>query len=222
MSPRASTKKDAVLVIGGPPRADLLPPEIKHGEKLRSQRRGLVALLILVLVVVVGGYVGATYLSQQSANVLTAANAETAQLQADQVQYAKVSQANAQIAAATAARRAATTTEIDWKSEIADVVATLPSGSTLTSLTVLSGTPGSPLASPSSPLEGNRVAELSLTVSTSDIPDTAKWIRDLATLDGFVDATPSSISAGDTVTTSLLLHLNDAIYWNRFAPEATK
>lgn len=218
-----SLRKQPPVIVGAVPRADLLPPEIKAGKKLKSQRRGLMAALIAVVVVTAAAYAGATYLSQTRADALAAANARTAEIVADQVQYAELAQANTAIAAAEAARISATTTEIDWSSEIADVVGTLPDGAELTALTVTSSTATLPLTSPVSPLEGDRVAELQLTVNTKGIPDTAKWIRDLATLNGFVDATPTSIAAtGGAVSTTLTLHLNSAVYWNRFATEAGK
>ena len=216
MSP-AAAPKDALLVVGGIPRADLLPPEIKAGEKARAQRRGLLALLVLVIIVVGGAYAGVTVLAQMAQSELDTANLRTSQILAEQAKYSEVSAAQKAIVAVDAARLIAMATEIDWGTELTAVTGTLPEGSTLTSLTVSSTTPVATVATPSSPLEGGRVAELQLTVETKDLPDTAKWVRDLSELEGFVDATPTSISTTEgVVTTVVTLHLNSAIYWNRF------
>lgn len=222
-------KVDDSLVIGGTPRADLLPPEIKASERARAQRRGLIAIVVAIVVVVAAGYAGSAYLAQTSANALEAANLETNAILQQQTQYAEVQKANTSIQAAKVARTSALSTEIDWRTEIAAIVSTLPAGSELTALAVTSSTPTTPLDAPSSPLEGARVAEVQLTVTSGDIPDSAKWIRDLSSLKGFVDATPTSIATGGTsdasatqVTTSVTLHLNRDVYWNRFSPKATK
>jgi type II secretory pathway pseudopilin PulG len=225
----ARAKPEAVLVVGGVPRADLLPPEIKASERARAQRRGLVVIVVIIVLVVAAGYAGASFVAQKSADALTAANLETTAILQQQAQYAEVQKANSAILTTKAARAQAFATEIDWKTEIAAIVATLPSGSQLSALGVTSSTPTTPLDAPSSPLEGARVAEVQLTVTSSGIPDSAKWIRDLSSLKGFVDATPTSIAtsndAGATateITTVVTLHLNSDVYWNRFAPKATK
>jgi hypothetical protein len=221
MSPRAA--RDAPIVIGQSPRADLLPPEIKLGERLRAQRRGLFALAALVLLVVIGASAGAAALAQISAASLATSTAETTSILAKQKKYADVNRANSGIKQAEASRLAATATEIDWNTQIAAILRSLPAGAVLTSVTATSSTPTVPLAASSSPLEGKRVAELNLTVKTTGIPDTAKWIGDLSGLTGFVDATPSTVASdGKAVTTSLVLHLNSSIYWHRFGKGTAK
>jgi hypothetical protein len=227
MSPKLTLTPTSPLAIGATPRADLLPPEIKLRAKLREQRRLMLGALVVIVIIVAGGYGAATVLAQNRASALADARDQTLTILQQQKQYAEVNKANTDIAAAKAARIAGTTTEIDWKTEIAAVVKTLPAGSTLTSMTITSSTPTAPIAAPSSPLEGERVAEFQLAVKTGDIPDTAKWIRDLSSLTGFVDATPTTVAAAGAgssgaVTTSLILHLNKNIYWNRFTTEATK
>lgn len=214
---RNTTPKEPILVIGGMPKADLLPPEIKAGEKARAQRRGLLAVFALVLLIVGGAYAGVTFLAQSAQGELDAANARSAQIIAEQAKYAEVSQAQQGIAAVEAARLTAMATEIDWGTELEAVMDTLPDGSDLSALTVSSTTPVVSVATPSSPLEGGRVAELQLTVLTNGLPNTAKWVRDLSELEGFVDATPTSITTTEgVVTTVVTLHLNSAVYWNRF------
>ena len=78
------------LVIGGPPRAELLPPEFAAEARLRTQRRGMVAVAILSVVVVglVYGYV--TLRSTVTAQLLASANAETTSLLSQQAEYAIV------------------------------------------------------------------------------------------------------------------------------------
>lgn len=217
------TRKEPDIVLGGSPRADLLPPEIKAAAKLRADRRGFIALLIVVVVLVAGGIGAANWLARTNAAELDASDARTAQILQEQLQYAEVNNANLDIAAGEIARSRATSTEIDWESEITDIVGTLPDGAVLASLTATSSTTLDPVTAPLSPLEGDRIAELQLTVNTTGIPDTASWIRDLSSLKGFVDATPSTLVAGQGgVVTTLILHLNSEVYWNRFPAEAAK
>ena len=215
---KSASSKDVGLVIGGMPKADLLPPEIKAGERARAQRRGLLAIFVLAVVVVGAGYLGANILAESSRAALALANSQTGAILAEQAQFAEVSEAQQGVDAVEAARMSAMSTEIDWGAQLDAVNATVPDGATLTALTVVSTSPVTPIDLPTSPLEGGRVAELTLTIETAELPDTAKWVEDLSLLSGFVDATPTSIiSDQGVITVVVTLHLNSEIYWNRFA-----
>ena len=93
-NPRAGNR----LVIGGPPRAELLPPEFAAEARLRAQRRGMVGIAILAVVVVGLAYGYVTLRSTVSAQLLASANAETTSLISQQQDYAQVGIVNGQLA----------------------------------------------------------------------------------------------------------------------------
>ncbi len=71
--------KQRPLVVGGPPRADLLPPEVAQGVKAKLVRRNLVALVVLTVLLLGVGTVGATYRATESADELEAEEGENAE-----------------------------------------------------------------------------------------------------------------------------------------------
>ena len=88
MSTRSS--KTSVLAVGAEPRANLLPPEVAQRKRARAARRGLVALVIGVLLLVAGGYAFASIQAIAAQAELATAQARTAELLAEQLEYSEV------------------------------------------------------------------------------------------------------------------------------------
>lgn len=219
MSP--SARKDSRLIVGGVPRAELLPPELELEKKARAQRRGLFFIVVLVI-----GAVGVAYALTigYAAGVqaqVDAENARTADLLAQQGQYIEVRQLAAQVAAAEEARRVGTSTEIDWNDYLTQVATAFSnSGVASLSFTVKTSTPLAPFGDASKPLENPRVAEIVISGYSPTLPNLAAVLDELEKLPGFADAAPGAVSnSGGIYSFTVTLHINSEAYTGRFAQE---
>jgi len=80
-------RDDARLIIGGIPRAELLPPELELEKRSRAQRRGLMAVLVLVVLLVGVVYGAVSLFAATTQAALDGANAHAADLLAQQGKY---------------------------------------------------------------------------------------------------------------------------------------
>jgi len=216
MSP--AVRKDGRLVLGGSPRADLLPPEIKLAEKSGAQRRVMGFVLIGVVAAVVLGYVLVSFTAQSAQDRFVAANRTTDELLAEQAKYIEVRQLNTQVQASKDARLVGTSTEVNWKTYIDQVSDLLPKGVEITAVRATAASPVLDFPVATAPLEGYRIGQLDFTAESKDIPDVAAWIEALRELPGFVDATPSAVTAvSDVYAAEVTIHFNAGALANRFA-----
>ncbi|MDM4761516.1 hypothetical protein QT381_00645 [Galbitalea sp. SE-J8] len=207
------------VLVGAPPRASLLPPEIALEAAARRQRRGIIALVVLIVLVVAGGYAGATYLAQGAQTKLADAQNQTATLLAEQAQYAQISTVQSKVADIQADQATVTALDVDWKSFLRALDGTLPDGATLQSVAVTAATPITPIVAGGSPLDSAHIAEVTLTATTGDVPDIVAWITALSTLPGFVDATPTNVATVDGgYQSTFVVHIGDGALSKRFAP----
>jgi Tfp pilus assembly protein PilN len=207
------------LILGGPPRADLLPPEVGLAARGRVLRRNAIAVIVLAILVVVAAYAGAAFLAVGAQAQLDAANARTQELLTEQAKYAEVKQVTSMLEKATVAQRVGTSTEIDWKDYLNDIQASLPAGTLVTNVVAETATPVTAFAPPSVPLQGDRIGELRFTATSTSLPDVQKWLDALATLDGFVDASPGSVTLNDqtgTYEVTITMHVNKLALLLRF------
>ena len=207
------------LILGGIPRADLLPPEIRAANRDKSIVRMALTAVVVVAALVAGGIGYATFRALTSENLLQEERIRSDDLLAQQLQYAEVRQIANQVDDAITARRLGTTTEIDWKSYLDEVNATLPSGVTLTSITVDYISPIESAGSVEGPLQEDSVAKLSITATSATVPDVEAWLNDLTGLTGFAGIAPpatvnGSVSGGYNVAIEVLV--NKDAYLLRF------
>jgi hypothetical protein len=212
--------KEIPLVIGGPPRADLLPPELKL-EKVASRQRGnLVAILILIVFLVGVGYVGSTVVAAQAAIELAAAQQKSEDLLTEQAKYADTRQLQTQLAAAQRALVTTTSSEVDWNTYLRYLSSALPSGSTYYSITMNSQSPVSSLAPDSSPLARPRTIAIEAVVQTSNHDDAAQWLNNLSQIPAFVDVVPTVTSYDTGVyRVTAVLTLDERALWGRYATQ---
>lgn len=218
MSP-AATKTPSKLVIGGPPRAELIPPEVAEGIKSKGLRRSLVALVIFTIILVLIGNAGALLLANNSRLALEEANARTDQLVAQQSEFNEVRQVSSMLEKTKVARQLGVLTEINWKSYFAEVLASLPAGTVITDFSAETATPTELFSEPSVPLQGERIGVLIFTATSPSLPDIKVWIDGLSGLTGFADASPDSVALAEngTYTVTITMHINSDAYSNRFA-----
>jgi len=216
-------RKDQKLVVGGIPRADLLPPEIKQDEKAGKQRRGMLAILVLVLIVVALAYAGSTLVAQVAQNNLLSAQDKSATLLSEQAKYVEVRTLKAKVEAAKTARLMSVVTEIDWKKFLKQIDRSLPGGAKIEEIQLSSISPiGSPDAA-TSPLEDIRMAEMTIDVTTSSRQDIAKWLERLKAVTGYEDARPVVVDTDDgDIATQVVLHINLDALSNRYLPETVE
>jgi hypothetical protein len=210
----------ANINVGGAPRVDLMPPEIRtKRSQLRVRRSLRLALFGVAIVVIVG--CGATWLLATVAQTtLSSAQAQQQQLIAQQATYSDVTSTQKSIALTQAAQKVGDSSEIDWQAYLDKLQATLPAGTTISTVAVTSATPMGTFgqASASTPLQGARVATIIFTVASPSLPSVPQLLDGLKTLPGFVDATPGSLSRIDTggYTVNLELHIGTQAFANRF------
>lgn len=221
MSGEKKARGNQGLVLGALPRASLLPPELKEEEKAKGVRRRLVAVIILVIVVVVGGYAFSAIGAEVAQQRLAAANNRTTELLSEQGEYIEVRQLADQVKASEEARTLAMATDADWAAYVDLIDASLLSvGASVQTFDVVTSTPFAQFGVSTSLLEGERVAEIKFSGASPSLPVVASWLRALEGLPGFVDAKATTVTlAGDVYTMEVVLHVNSAVYTNRFVPE---
>ena len=219
----------APLAIGGIPRADLLPPEVRAAYKGKAVVRMLVILVVTVAVIVAGGVGYATLRSITSQTVLQLERDRSLDLLARQLDFAEARQIANKVDAAIAARAVATATEIDWRAYLDEVSATLPEGVGLTQLViapVVAGEGGGEGAAlTENPLQQAAVATITITATSVTVPDVEAWFDDLAGITGFAGIAPPATVAGSPAegyVVGLELLVNDEAYLSRFQNDEEK
>lgn len=189
------------------PRVNLLPPEILEARRLRRTQVGLAFGLTGVLVAL--GAVFYQHVQDRDAaqRDLTAAQAQTATLQAAQAKYADVPRVVGAIDAAEQARGSAMANDVEWYRTLTNFSLTLPGNVWFTSLTVqvngpqVAATTGTAPAAPTTatsptaptvPGPGSTIGTVQVAGTALDHPDVASWLDVLARQPGLADAYFSS------------------------------
>jgi Tfp pilus assembly protein PilN len=185
--------KDTV-VVGGEPRIDFLPPEIKRKKQGRRRIRGLILLIAAVAVLCVGAYAGISGVAIANQALLATEQDRTLALLAQQGQFSEARSAAQTVETAQSARLVASAPEILWREQLAALQSTLPEGAAITQLVVTSQSATSPGVS----ADGVQTQALSslLTVSATfpSVDAVALWLDTLPLLPGFATAWASPIA----------------------------
>jgi hypothetical protein len=213
------------LVIGGEARVDLLPPEIRGERRDRRRRRRLGFGVVGVVVVTLLGVGAATFVATSAEGRLESEQARTVALLAEQAQYADIRQMQTQVELVRAGQQVGASTEIAWRDYLEQVQATLPESVAIETVDVDSASPMAAYTQATAPLQGARMATVGFTATSLVLPDVPTWLRALATLPGFADALPGSVTREDTsgvYTVTITMHINDAALAQRFSAEDEK
>jgi hypothetical protein len=210
--------------VGIEPRVDLLPPEVRASRKRDALVRRLVVTLVIVIVIVVAAIGGSAFLAIHSQQALASEQARTLQLAQQQQKYGVVKQVQSQILLTQAGQQVGASTEIDYNAFLAKVKTTIPAGVTLTAITIDSASPLSQYQQSSIPLQGTRVATVTLSVTSPSLPDLPLWLRALAKLPGVADTAPGTVTLADgkSYTATATIHLNESAFDNRFSAKEGK
>jgi Tfp pilus assembly protein PilN len=221
----SGSSRDDRLIVGGVPRAELLPPELKVEGQLRSQRRGLVTIAILVVGFVIAAYGLVAFLGQGTQTLIDVTNQQSAELIAQESQYFEVRQLAAQVQAAKDAQIVGESTDVDWTAILYTLDQAMPESTSLKSVQIAVSSPDSPFLASAVPLDGPRVTELKIQTKTPKYSTVSTWLRNIQQVLGFSDATVSTIEYnkddGELLVTTTL-HLTDEIFTHRFAQDGTE
>ena len=223
-------QRDSRLVIGPPPRVDLLPPEVRDARRARAAQRGVFGSLAVVVLLSALAAGQAFLGTVQSAAELASAQETSRSLLSGQSAYASITGLQARVAAGTRAEAAAGANWIDWRAYVADVVAALPPGARLTSFdsgaTAAGASPAAAGAQPAAALGAaptGTVVTLTLTASVADLGAVQSWISDLSTLPGYLDAAPGAVtSANGALQAQVVVYLGADAYSARPAVSAPR
>ncbi|GGH50445.1 hypothetical protein [Microbacterium album] len=194
-APRGRARADRNhLDVGGVPRVDLMPGELRMARELRElQAQWRLGLLVCILVVV-AVFGAVRFYATGAEQEREAAQARFTELTELQATYVGVRGIEGQIDALSAARGVAGASEVDWAGFLAELHATLPEGVRVTSLTADVATPLDPHTQPTSPLQGARIGSITFSAHSRGLPDTTAWMHRLAEITGHVDTTLVSLN----------------------------
>ena len=206
--------------VGGAPRVDLMPPEIRLKRSQLRTRRTLRLALLGVFLVVVGASAATWALSALAQTSLASAQAQQQALLVQQAKYSSVTTIQNAITLIKAGQVVGDSTEIDWQDYLVKLQATLPAGVALTTVTIGTADPLTAYAQSSTPLQGDRIATLAFTATSPSLPSIPVWLDGLKTLPGFVDATPGQVTLANAVySANVTMHFGTAAFANRFDPK---
>jgi hypothetical protein len=210
------------LVVGGRPRADLLPTEVLVHRRERAVVRRLWGGVVIVAVVVGlgGGYAGME--ASQAAGDLARAQADTLSILQQQQQYSDVRTTESETRLIQAGQSVGGSTEIAWGDYLAKVQSSLPSGVSITGVNVDSASPTEAYAQSDAPLQGVRIATLSFDATSSTLPSVPDWLNSVKGLEGFVDANANSVTLDPTsgsYTVNMTIHINEKAYDGKYSTD---
>ena len=213
-----------VLVLGAEPRVQLLPPEVEAGRRGKAMRRRLGAGILGVVVLALLGIVGSSWMAMQSKDGLASAQARAIELLAEQSKYVDVRNVQNELDLVISARQLGASTEIDWKDYLGKVGEILPADVTIDAVGVQSASPLTAYAQATVPLQGARVATLTIDLTSTNLPEVPVWLTGLKELPGYADGTPGTITQTDlgTYQVNLVLHINEGAFSQRFADAEEK
>ncbi|MEN2736637.1 hypothetical protein ABCS02_02500 [Microbacterium sp. X-17] len=217
---KAATAPTAPSFIHLEPRADLLPPEVKTARRHDAIARRLVLALVIVIIIVAGAIGGSTFLALQAGSSLSAAQQQTVSLTQQQQKYVGVRQVQSQIALTKAAQEVGASTEVDWTAFLTKVRGTIGGGLSLSGITIDSASPLAAYQQSAVPLEGSRVATVTIDVRATSLDEVSAWLAQLAALPSVADVSPGSITLDQSgYTASAIMHLDASAFDGRFAPK---
>jgi len=219
MSPAAT--KNARMVLGGSPRAHLLPPEVGDRKRGASIRRAVVMSVIGAVVVCGVGYAFASYLAIDAAGRYDEARAETSALLEEQGKYSDLRTLADLQQTLTDARQVGALTEVNWQAFYGRLTPTLPAGVTLSSFVIDAGSPIEDPAVSAVPGTGVGIAKVTMVANTTNLAAVETWVTTLKALPEYGGSIIRSVARDDAgqLTVSMDLTLTDVALSNRFQPE---
>lgn len=207
------------LLIGGTPRVDLLPTEVLVDRRQRAGVRRAWLGVVVVAVAVSAVVMLASANAVQAESRLAEARQETDALLLQQQAFREVRSTERQSDLLRAAQSVGGSTEIDWQATLQRVQDSLPTGVTITGVQIDSATPLEAYAQATSPLQGQRVATLTIDAASPTLPSVPAWLDSIRNIPAFVDGNANSVtldSATNVYTVDMTIHLDEAAYDGKY------
>ena len=192
MSARAAAKPTPGLVLGGEPRANLLPPEVAERSKAKRTRGALVFVVIAALIVTGAGYGLATLRELQAQAALASSQARTLALLEERAELSETIAVINVERVVTETRLQATASEVIWADFLDRVTGVLPPNGYLDWL-AQAPTPWESQLSVDGPLREPRVASITLKVASPTPFDSTALYRKIIELDGIADGSIDTV-----------------------------
>lgn len=184
---------------GTGPRVNLVPAEVLASRRVqRAQRRGLVALIGVVVLIAVA-YALVVAERAVARDDLAAAQATTTRLMADQARYAEAPRVYAEVEAIDAALETAMTDDVEWYQYVADLAVAAPPGLWLTAWSATMTDPATaavidPATASVTMPDGPDLASLTISGSSQDEDQIPDWLEILDAMPGLRGAYASSLT----------------------------
>jgi len=216
---RQGRSAGSALVVGGLPRVDLLPTEVLVDRRQRAGVRRAWLGVVVVAVAVAASVVLASANAVQAESQLAQTRQETDSLLLQQQQYREVRSTETQSDLLRAAQAVGGSTEIDWQATLQRVQDSLPAGVTIAGVQIDSATPLKAYDQATSPLQGQRVATLTIDAASTALPSVPAWLDSIKGIPGYVDGNANSVtldSATNIYTVDMTIHLNEKVYDGKY------
>jgi len=215
------TQRGAQTAFGGIPRVDLLPPEVKEGQRAVRRRSWMAVGVIAALGLTAGAYVISLSVATSAQAALEREQGRSIELLDAQAEFSEVRTVTQTAELITAAQQVGALTEIQWRPFIGAVQATLPSGVTIVEFSINSASPTLSLPQPESPLLAARAATIVFTAESPDLPNVRAWLDNLTQILGYTDATPGAVRLNEDTgfyEATITMGVSDQARSGRFAP----
>jgi Tfp pilus assembly protein PilN len=200
-------------------RANLMPDEVLRSRRDVVVRKRVLAGLVVVAILLVGGYGWSWWQTRSANSALAAAQRQGMQLQAQQSQFGPVVKAQEQITSVQTQLHTMMSRDLQWKTMLVALRATEPAGVTLTAVTG-TVTPGGTTASVAGLPLG--VGTITLTGNAPDKRTVAAYADRLAGVKGLSSPLISSVQASThPVTFIISAVLTSDAFGGRYSPAST-
>ena len=211
------------IALSGDPSVQLLPPSVRDRAITRSRIRTGVLFIVLGMIIAIGLVAYGTLRAAQSQQALADANARTAEIIAQQAQYADAVALDKLIGQAEQLQIAATEYEVDWGPLFKKLISMLPAGAEILSIDASSVEPwkAPPTSDDCEDAPEGAIGGLSLSIATTTIQDATNYSRALAKVEGIGVSAIGGTAVGvdGRVVTSLGVVLTLDAVSGRFAVE---
>ncbi|MGO4534646.1 hypothetical protein [Leifsonia sp. 2MCAF36] len=204
------------------PRVDLLPAEIRTSRKHEQIVRRMVFGLVAVVAVTLLAVLGANALALTAGAALVAEQAHGTQLIQQQQKYVSLRTTQSELALVKAAQAVGGATHIDWGTRGAELIGTLPTGSTILNVSINAATPVAPYQQSTVPGVVPQVASATVTIAAPDLASVTRW---LSTIGGMRDVTDTAagavtIQSGGTYQATATIYYGVGAWDNRYLTPA--
>jgi hypothetical protein len=208
----------SVLRPGWAYAANLTPPELIVGHRLRRLRERLALALCLAALAVALGFAHGFWRAHQADASVQQANARTAELQEQRQQYLPVTQVQGALAQVHAELATLLTGDVDAATLLDRIRSVVPSGVSIEAATLtLGGADGT-----ADPAAADAVGTVTLRCSGTTIDDAPRFIDALGAVPGIAQVLPVSNRAAVRGTEfSLTFSLTSALLTHRYAAQPT-